>query len=115
MRSRYTSQPIQFDMIAMDRILKYLASTPELGWTFSSTAGAILYATVDASYGNNDDSKSHSGCTLHTGRYSGSFLILSKKQTITADSSSVAEFIAAHLATKEIMWARSMLAELGYS
>ena len=38
----------------------------------------------------------------------------SKKQTITADSSTVAEFIAANSATKEIMWARSMLAELGY-
>jgi hypothetical protein len=37
-----------------------------------------------------------------------------KKQTITADYSTVAEFIAAHLATKEIMWARAMLAELGY-
>ena len=41
-------------------------------------------------------------------------LLVIKKQTITADSSTVAEFIAAHLATKEIMWARSMLAELGY-
>ena len=114
MRSRYTHRPTNFDMIAMDRILQNLASTPDLGLTFSSTEGVVLYATVDASYGNHDDRKSHSGCTLHIGRNSGSFLTRSKKQTITADSSTVAEFIAAHLATKEIMWARSMLAELGY-
>ena len=85
-----------------------------MGLTFSSQEGVVLYSTVDASYGNHDDSKSHSGCTLHIGRNSGSFLTRSKKQTITADSSTVAEFIAAHLATKEIMWARAMLAELGY-
>ena len=38
----------------------------------------------------------------------------SKKQTVTADSSTVAEFIATHLAAKEIMWARSLLEEMGY-
>ena len=101
-------------MLAMDRVLQYLASTPDLGLTFSSTEGVKLYATVDSSYGNHDDRKSHSGCTLHIGLNSGSFLTRSKKQTITADSSTVAEFIAAHLATKEIMWARSLLAELGF-
>ena len=113
-RSRYTHIPTKYDMHAMDRVLQYLASTPDLGLTFSSTEGVILYATVDSSYGNHEDRKSHSGCTLHIGRNSGSFLTRSKKQTITADSSTVAEFIAAHLATKEIMWARSLLAELGY-
>jgi len=113
-RSRYTHCPTKFDMLAMDRVLQYLASTPDLGLTFSSTEGVKLYATVDSSYGNHEDRKSHSGCTLHIGQNSGSFLTRSKKQTITADSSTVAEFIAAHLATKEIMWARSLLAELGY-
>ena len=101
-------------MHAMDRVLEYLASTPDLGLTFSSKEGVVLYATVDSSYGNHEDRKSHSGCTLHIGKNSGSFLTRSKKQTITADSSTVAEFIAAHLATKEIMWARALLAELGY-
>ena len=68
--------------------------------------GVVLYATVDASYGTHDDRKSHSGCTLHIGEGSGAFLSRCKKQTVTADSSTVAEFIATHLAAKEIMWAR---------
>ena len=34
MRSRYTHHPTQFDMIAMDRILEYLASTPGFGINF---------------------------------------------------------------------------------
>ena len=43
-----------------------------------------------------------------------SLLIEKQKQTVTVDSSTVAELIAAHLATKEIMWARLLLAEMGY-
>ena len=113
-RSRYTHNPTAFDMKAVDRILEYIAGTPDLGLLFKSDQGVILSATVDASYGNHDDRKSHSACTLHIGRDSGAFISRSKKQTVTADSSTVAEFIAAHLATKEIMWARSLLAELGH-
>ena len=76
--------------------------------------GVLLYATVDASYGIHADRKSHSGCTLHVGVGSGAFLFRSKKQTVTADSSTVPEFIATHLASKEIMWARTLLGEMGY-
>ena len=91
-----------------------MAGTPSLGITLHSGEGIVLYATVDASYGNHIDRKSHTGCTLHIGRRSGSFLTRSKKQTVTADSSTIAELIAAFTVTKEIMWARSLLAEIGY-
>ena len=73
----------------------------------------MLYATVDASYETHDDRKSHSGCNFHIGEGSGAFMSRSKKQTVTADSSTVAEFIATHLAAKEIMWARLLLGEMG--
>ena len=33
---------------------------------------------------------------------------------MTADSSTVAEFIATHLASKEVMWARALLGEMGH-
>ena len=96
MLSRHTHAPTVHDTKEMDRVLQYIASTPDLGLTFSSTEGVKLYA-------NHTDRKSHSECTLHIGRTSGAFLSRSKKQTVTADSSPVAEIIAAHLATKEIM------------
>jgi hypothetical protein len=114
MLSRYTHSPTLFDMKAIDRVLQYIASTPDYGLVFSSTEGVVLYATVDASYGNHEDRKSHSACTLHIGRNSSAFMSRSKKQSITADSSCVAELIATHLASKEIMWARSLLAEMGF-
>ena len=52
---------------------------------------------------------------LHSliGRLSASILTLTKKQSITADSSTVAEYIAAHLAAKQIIWARNFLSEVG--
>ena len=101
-------------MKAIDRVLQYIASTPTYGLVFTSDEGVVLYCTVDSSYGNHEDRKSHSGCTLHIGPKSSAFLSRSKKQSITADSSTVAELIATHLATKEIMWAKSLLAEMGF-
>jgi hypothetical protein len=94
--------------------LQYVNNTRTLGLRLHSGEGVVLYATVDASYACHSDLKSHTGCTLHLGRNSGSVFSLSKKQTITAGSSTVAELIAAHLAAHEIMWARNFLSELSY-
>ena len=58
--------------------------------------------------------KSHTGCTFHLGRHSASFKSITKKQTVLADSSTVAEYVAAHLGAKEIMWIRNFLFELGF-
>ena len=74
-----------------------------------------LWATVDASYGTHEDRKSHTGCTLHIADDSGVFMSCSKKQTVTADSSTVAAFIATHLASKEVMWGRALLSEMGHT
>ena len=115
MHSRYTKSPLRGDMVTLDRVLDYLVNTPDLGLVLGGHGGVVLYATVDASYGTHEDRKSHSGCTLHIGEGSGAFLSRCKKQTVTADSSTVAEFIATHLAAKEIMWARSILQEMGYT
>ena len=112
--SRYTKTPTKHDMARIDRICHYIAGTPHLGLTLGSIEGVRLYATVDASYGTHDDRKSHSGCTLHIGKQSGAFISRSKKQTVMADSSTVAEFMATHLAAKEIIWSRNILEEMGY-
>jgi hypothetical protein len=112
MASRQAKAPTQADMVAVDRIILYLMGTKHLGIKLCTDDGLILNATVDASYGNHKDRKSHTGITLHLGGNSGSFLSRSKKQSITADSSTVAELIGAHSASKEIAWARSMLNEL---
>jgi hypothetical protein len=112
--ARFSKTPTMDNREGVIRILQYVNNTRDLGLKLFSGEGIVLYATVDASYACHTDLKSHTGCTLHLGRTSGSIFSLSKKQTVTADSSTVAELIAAHLAAHEIMWARNFLSELGY-
>jgi len=109
-----TKTPTTEDLQAVNRVLSYIAGTRTLGLNLFSDEGVKLYATVDASYACHEDFKSHSGCTLHIGCNSGSIVTISKKQKVTADSSTIAEFIATHIVTKEIMWARRFLASIGY-
>ena len=102
-------------MAAADRLLRYIASTAAYGLTFCThNQPATLFAYVDASYDCYTDNKSHTGVSLHLGQYSGSFLTLSKKQTITADSTTVAEFVATHSACQKVLWAQNLLTELGF-
>ena len=113
--SRKTKSPNQEDWDAINRVLYYVVGTKHLGLLLNSSGEGIkLYATVDASYASHDDLKSHTGCTLHLGRHSASFRSLTKKQTVMADSSTVAEYIGIHLAAKEVMWTRNFLFELGF-
>ena len=112
--SRKTKQPNLEDWEAIQRVLYYIVGSRDLGLLFHSGEGIKLYATVDASYATHSDLKSHTGCTLHIGRHSASFRSLTKKQSVMADSSTVAEYIGAHVAAKEILWARNFLFELGF-
>ena len=112
--ARKTKTPNQEDMEAINRVLNYVVGTKHLGLLLSGGEGVKLYCTVDASYASHSDFKSHTGCTLHLGRHSASFRSLTKKQTVMADSSTVAEYIGIHLAAKEVMWTRNFLFELGF-
>jgi hypothetical protein len=111
--ARFSRVPTRRHHHGVIRILQYIFGTLHLGLRFKSVNGITLLATVDASYASHSDLKSHTGCTLHIGEDSGSFLSVTEKQSITADSSTVAEFIAGHTVAKKIMWARNFLSELG--
>ena len=56
--------PNRRDMELANRILMYLRNTREQGLTFSGTGGVKLSMTVDASYAEHPDRKSHYGITL---------------------------------------------------
>jgi hypothetical protein len=106
--------PTTSDLTAVNRIIAYLVGTKDLALQLGSDEGVVLYATVDASYATHDDSKSHTGLTLHIGKDSGAVIAISKKQKITSDSSTIAEFIATHLVAKEIIWCRGLLKSLTF-
>jgi hypothetical protein len=109
-----TKNPTTQDLNAINRIISYLVGTNDLALKLGSDEGVVLYGTVDASYATHDDSKSHTGFTLHIGKDSGAIMATSKKQKIIADSSTTAEFIETHIVAKEILWSRRLLASLGY-
>jgi hypothetical protein len=113
--SRRNKKASRRDMLAVDRVLRYVAGTIDEGQTYCCyDLPAELYATIDVSYNCHTDSKSHTGITLHYGRFSSPTATLSKKQPIVADSSTSAEYIGTHAGTKLIMWARNLLEELGF-
>jgi len=104
------------DMKAVDRLLNYIFETRALGLSLGSKSGDMnLHAFVDASYACYLDSKSHTGICLALGSDSGAFLALSKKQTITADSTTVAEFVATHTGCQRILWSKNVLSEMGFN
>ena len=112
--SRFSKDPTNKNLKAANRTLYYIKGTKDKGIQFHSDNGVILHATVDVSYATHADMKSHTGMTLHIGNHSGACLAQSKKQTIIADSSTVAELIGTHTISKEILWARRFLASIGY-
>ena len=106
--SRRALTPIENDISGVDDILRYLHITRTLGLTF--TKGDInLYATTDAAFDVCSDSKSQSGGTIHLDATSASFLNITQKQPILADSSTEAEFISAHTIANNIVWLRGLL------
>ena len=112
--SRKCKAPTNLDLKAVNRVLYYIAGTRDKGLRFQSDDGVTLFATVDVSYTSHEDMKSHTGLTMHIGSRSGAYQSQSKKQTIIADSSTVAELIGTHTASKEILWARRFLASVHY-
>jgi len=113
--ARHGKTPTAYDLSAAIRVLRYLKSTRDLPLVFHSGEGIILYASVDASYACHlEDRKSHTGYTLHIGSKSGCFYAASRKQTVTAQSSTEAEFIGTNSVARDVVWCRMLLEELGF-
>jgi hypothetical protein len=110
------------DMDAICEVVRYLKSTAHLELTYKSASldqrdiVGRLYGWADAAYACHRDGKSHSGICLSYGMPdTGKFSCTSKKQTLVCLSSTEAEVYAAVEATKDIIFCRAILAELGFT
>jgi len=113
--SQYATNFREIHCNAVKRILKYLRGTTDFALCYSSvpTGNQVLVAYTDADYaGDLNDRKSRSGSLLFLNN--GPVLWLSRKQPCTASSTTESEYIAASLTSKEIVWARRLLHDLGF-
>ena len=109
------------DFNSLLRIVSYLGGTQDLGITFQrshvddAAAAVRLFCYVDAAYATHPDAKSHTGYCFGLGETNnGMFFSRTVKQKNVTLSSTEAENAAAVEATKEVMWFRQLLGELGF-
>lgn len=96
------ANPTFDDLHAMQHVIKYLRHQPDIGIVLGSTDELRFHAHVDASHADWEDSKSTEGSIWYL---AGSPVMwTTKKQTITANSTTVAEWCALDQPARDAMW-----------
>lgn len=110
--SRFLQSPKLPHWKAAKKVLGYLKSTSNYGLTYDGKESLIAYS--DADYTSCCDTrKSITGIVVKL--CSAPVIWKATKQTITAESTTEAEFIACSSASREIVWMRNFVSELGIS
>jgi hypothetical protein len=110
-----TSKATEQDVKALKRIAAYLYQTRHLELVYSKGSGSpSIYAYSDSSFITHSDGKSHMGFCVGYGSNSGFFYARSAKQKMVTLSSTESEAYSAVEATKDVIYFRNVLAELGF-
>jgi len=109
--SRYTQEPKQQDVVNVKRTLRYLKGTIEEGIHYSNRGNNTLEVYCDSDHaGDQQSRKSTTGYLLF---YAGGPIAWSsRKQSIVAQSSTEAEYIAAAQCCKEMKYVKCIIEEL---
>jgi hypothetical protein len=108
---RFQSDPKEFHLVAMKRILRYLVHTPYIGLWYPKGSTFDLIGYSDSNYvGCKVDRKSTSGTCQFLGRSQVSWS--SKKQTFVALSTTEAEYVAVGQCCTQLLWTRQTLRTL---
>jgi hypothetical protein len=102
----------EYDMVKLQRVLKYLNSTRTLGLILRPKSDLTIHAYVDASYAVHNDMKSQTGMAISLG--DGVSLSKSTTQQLNSKSSTEAELIALSDSSGHIIWVRDYLIGQGY-
>ena len=112
--ARFQVTPNTSHMNAVKRIFRYLKGHPNLGLWYSTDSPFDLVAYTDSDYaGASLDRKSTTGGC----QFLGSRLISwqCKKQTIVANSTTEAEYVAAASCCGQVLWIQNQLLDFGYN
>ncbi len=113
--SSYTGNLTMQHVSALKHVLRYLSGTKSYSITYGDVLGHPNYfhGYVDASFGNAN------GCKLTTGYVfkmaGGAITWYSKKQSVTALSSTEAEYIALSEAAQEVCWLQNLFSKLEFT
>ncbi|GKD75507.1 putative ribonuclease H-like domain-containing protein, partial [Tanacetum coccineum] len=112
--SRFQVQPKASHMHAVKRIFRYLKGQPTLGLWYPKDSPMDLIAYSDSDYaGASLDRKSTTGGCQFLGCRLISWQC--KKQTIVANSTTEAEYIAASNCCGQVLWLQNQLLDYGYN
>ena len=113
--SRQTANPTVQDEQKLEHLLQYFNGTQELGVTLKPGNSLEVSAHVDASYGNHEDFKSHTGSLIFIGNPGGAPVhVKSSKQAINSKSSTGAELNGASSSGSQVIWVRNFVIEQGH-
>lgn len=109
--SQFNTSPHPEHLSAAKHILRYLQSTINLRLTYSKS-NKILEGFSDADWAGNFDRKSHTGNVFILAN--GAIVWETKKQSSVALSSTEAEYMAMSNASKEVVYLKNLLEEIGF-
>ena len=111
--SKRTRMPTEHDLTKLERVLRYLNGTSDLGLTLCPKRDLSILSSIDASYAVHNDMKSQTGVTITLG--TGITYAKSTTQQLNAKSSTEAELIALTDASGHVIWVRDCLIGQGYN
>lgn len=110
--ARSTAEPKQSDMDLALRIVSYLVQTRTHGIELGGAKTKSLETYIDSAWGGCKETRRST--TGYVSFFLGSPINWTSKRQATVSSSSMeAEYVAAAEATKDVIWLRSLLEELG--
>ncbi|GKD76280.1 hypothetical protein Tco_1334562 [Tanacetum coccineum] len=110
--SWYMAEPGREHWEAVKRILRYIKGTSDVALCFGDSY-LIVTGYVDSDYaGDLDGSKSTTGYVFTL--FGGTVSWVSKLQSVVAMSTTEAEYVVAAQASKEAVWLKMLLEELGH-
>ncbi|KAJ6258122.1 hypothetical protein Dda_7037 [Drechslerella dactyloides] len=109
--AKYNASPKEGHAEAAKRVLRYLKGSKDLGIQLGGNPVELQGFSDSDWAGDEDDRESTGG---HIWFYAGGPIVWkSKKQTIVADGTWHAEYIAASEATKDLVWSKRLATDLG--
>ena len=110
--SRYMANPGKEHCSVVKRILRYIKGTSDVALCYGGLK-FVVRGYVDSDYaGDIDKSKSTTGYVFTLA--SGVVSWVSKLQSVVATSTTEAEYVAATQASKEAVWLKMVMEELGH-